>query len=760
MKRYLLLVILSTFIIVATNASSYSPAEDLNAAFGAGCSTNGAFSSTIDANAAAIKGMLDSMRNDDACKGLTPLFDSVTSDIKSSLDNRDSDQSNEESLSAYINDLNAAVAVEELKGSLADADYITALKAELQTKKIELLQVKRVQEYSAKTGSHQQIKHLYTATSVLMDGLISNKVCADKYPNILAQIGAQILKISSDYTTGLTGSPLMAAGTIVDKLVTFVRDFKLASSMNDIEQENLGRAIGCAFESISKTYCQARDVDLVAKKQAAIKDSVPSCGWEGVDLIGRDMSIFLDWVSRLYAGSEPSSTSQAYEQITGSARRCQLDTLDKRLQGAFADTEKKLNQTTDSIKKQQILIALLTTDVVPEIKSNSNSRIESDSSVSESDGPIEDAFAEDQRCGALAYFYTSGNKRKCAIQNSEECMACVQRENPGISLDLNNISATWKILRAEAAENVSNIESRVKEQNPALVMALADDLSNNQRRPRNFLENARSYLQNILSDQNGIAQGAAKKTIELALSRVKCALELYNEYSSENSEKSFPSAVPSACQKVNNALPNKDAQYYVTNLSELLAPSGDTNSLTKEIKVIVKKDIDKKIESGQIDESLAAIMKLSTTDSLSEFLKDYNQNFDMLESHISSVKSASRRQLKVIWDVFGDSFIERLKGLRADAANSSDEQKVLNKECARLLVLPFGSTFRGEEFEMPSEVTKYCKGCVYESSYANSGLSINFDTLSKHSFEERACVLYDFFRKSELYVRKKPYELR
>ncbi|HLD99454.1 MAG TPA: hypothetical protein VJB59_04305 [Bdellovibrionota bacterium] len=733
-------------------ASGYSPASDLNAAFGGGCSTTGAFSSTLDANAAALKGMLDSMKSDDACKGLSPLFDSVSSDIVNSLESRNTSKYLEENLTAYINDLNAAIASEEEKGGSADADYLSALKAELNTKKIALLQTKSNQDYSAKTGSHEKIKHLYTATSALMDGLLNNAACAGKYPNVLAQIGAQILKISSDYSTGLTGSLLMAAGTVVDKLVTFIRGLKLAKPMNDLEQEHLGMALGCAFESLSRTYCQARDVQFVAQKHSRIQSS-PNCGWEGVDLVGRDMPAFLDWVSRTYAGSEPSSSSQATEKQSAITIRYQLDVLDTSLKGIFADAQKLLNQTADPDKKNQILIGLLSSRLVPLIQSYSyKTTYDSTGSQNVAVGPIGDAFSEDPNCGPLTYFYSSGAAKKCLPNSAagETCINCVQRVYGDQAPDLGKISATWNTLRALSALNVSNREALVMEQSPALVLTLADTLGANQRRPRFFLDNAKVYLQNLLDSNDPISQGSAKKTVSLALSRVKCALEYLDEYST--GVKQLAANEPSSCSPDPGAPAQKDAQYYVSRLSQLLAPSGDTNSLSKEINVIVKKDIDRKIADGQIDEALAAIMKLSTTDSLSEFLKDYDQNLDMLDSHVTNVKSASKRQMKAVWDVFEDEIIGRLKGLSAD--KDPIAQKSLNLECARMLVVPFGATFRGKIFKLPDDVAKYCKGRKFESMYHKSKLVIDFNSMIHKSPEDRVCVVYDFFRKSKLYSQK------
>lgn len=49
------------------------------------------------------------------------------------------------------------------------------------------------------------------------------------------------------------------------------------------------------------------------------------------------------------------------------------------------------------------------------------------------------------------------------------------------------------------------------------------------------------------------------------------------------------------------------------------------------------------------------------------------------------------------------------------------------------------------------DTSKYCSGKVYKSIYDKSGIKMDFNELSSKSYPDRACAVYDFYRKSYLY---------
>ena len=202
------------------------------------------------------------------------------------------------------------------------------------------------------------------------------------------------------------------------------------------------------------------------------------------------------------------------------------------------------------------------------------------------------------------------------------------------------------------------------------------------------------------------------------------------------------------------ALPNSAnlPDQIVSELSVLIAPSGDSNHIGNEIAAIVKNDIDSRIKSGKLDDKMSAILQLSTSDSLNEFING-NSNRAGLEGQISGAKSLTKSNLESFGNTFSDQIEINLQSLLAESADDSDAKQTLGLMCVRLAGLPQAPKFRSSQssiFGGAKEISidQYCKGQSFNVPTMHTKLS--YDDMKKMSFNQRACSVYDFFRSSRL----------
>jgi hypothetical protein len=236
-----------------------------------------------------------------------------------------------------------------------------------------------------------------------------------------------------------------------------------------------------------------------------------------------------------------------------------------------------------------------------------------------------------------------------------------------------------------------------------------------------FLYDARTYLQHLISETDGIAKGNVLKTINLSLKRIDSVIEKLE-----------------ASAKDSGAKPED----FTKDLADLLAPSSDTYYIPRELSTIVKHDIDVKLANGKIDKNLALILQLSTSDSLSELMNNYG-SLEALRNQVRGAKKLTKANLDAVGKVFSGNILNILDSLQQSAKNDSDARDDLNLFCIQTLLIPSSPIIDG------NDLSKYCGGAKYQSLYGNVG-ALDFNNLANKSYEERACSVYDFYRKARL----------
>jgi|GEM_PF-3420672 len=715
----------SVFVSVSARAESYDPTDDLIAAFGGQCSSSGDLTDAALSQSGALKGVISAIKNDTACQSLIPLANNMETDLAATLQNR----SEEENLGHNVDDLNAALQVELAKPS-RDLTYIGALQAELASERIQLVRAKQDTSRSLKQKPNVAAQNFYAHSTAFLDGLAASSDCVNKHPNILAQAGAQILKSSADFASGMTGSVLLTAGGAIDHFVQFIRNYEISKAQRGLINARMSHALGCTFEGLASTYCRARDLRLVVEANKNAQTQA-SCGTvaEGTNLLSRDLAAFQAFVDSIYAGSPASGAATATEKTGVITLRSGLENLKVTLDGDTSGGEKNYESSHTPAEKNNATRALLqklTNDVIQKMNVNLSVNGGNYSQT----GPIGDTFSSDPTCGVLTYYYTRGASQACirdvsdGFDPSTSCMTCINRKFPTAGLPtIAEIKTTSKTILGFGNDYVSRQEGIYKQNNPQLALSTSETYGPNQKSARDFLANATTYLEHLKAEPGGIYSGTGsqmRKTIDNSLDRIKKVQESLDASRSGTGD-------PADTTK---------------NIVGLVAPGSDTNYIPRELSLIVKQDLDTKLAAGKIDPQLSLILELSTSDSLSEFMDSY-KGLESIRTQIRDAKRLTRENLDSVGKIFGENINDILQKMTKDAEGSPDAKDDLALFCVQTLLIPAAPKVEG------ANVTKYCKNTSYKPLDSKSK-SLDFNDLAQKSYDERACSVYDFYRRERL----------
>lgn len=718
MKKILLLVLLSVPAV-----ADYDPSDDLNMFFGASCeSFNGPQNGMAAAQAGYIKTIISSKMSNPACAGVSAALESL-----GKLDLGNLQQENEMELSIeQLRDqsqlLEATLRAEEAKAS-PDTDYIDDLKMSLRDINIQLIKSKASPNAISKQRRLDAIDSLHKYTLNLFTELEMSAKCSGEHPNLGAQVGAQVLSLTSHFASGFMAPILMAAGSVIDRYVKYLKNRPLANQYKKVVDSRMSQAIGCGIEGLAATYCQARDMQAVVKYTATNVTTFQSNAEctpqdQGAKLIGIDLPSFSSWVSRLTAGSAPTSPAQGTEKKEAVQLKADFEKSIIDLDGRLAKSTRKLAGGGGVDQKAEL--TSLIKDMTAIVKAGMGRWTSDDT---KSIGPYSALFATDPSCGPMAFLYTNGANKQCQLLNeTEDCLQCVQRLYGGGTdkvPTLEELKNAKKVLVDSAGPSIAAETALSQESNPQLVLTKAFGLGSNNRRPIDFLFGAKTYL-GYLKDQDLFKTGARAETVADLIKRVDESVCILSPET-----KDCPvSALKSAADKV-------------TALTDIVSPSRDLFYISNALYELVKQDLDERINKGTVDKSLALVMQLSAADSLGELVS--NQiGLDSSNSKAMYAKGQTLKNLQSMGDLFSGQIVEGLKNAK------QENSETLALDCARALSIPSAPMFG------KNDITKYCSGQVW-TSIRDPSIKLSFDDIVKvKPTSERTCSIYDFYRKSKV----------
>ena len=223
-RRALLVISFHLLLSQLALANGYDPTNDLFFAFGSKCKGKGPINSAAFNDGASLKYTIESIRDDNACKGISgALTDIEALNIPQLLKERVA-ENDLEYMSMQANDLELAIQA-ELRSSTPDVAYITALKKELVITKVNVAKSQKLSNQEKTRKRLETIDNYQKYSNILFSRLKQSDQCLVKNPNLAAQIGAQVLGLGSTLASGLVGSLMLATGNMIDNFVSFFRGF-------------------------------------------------------------------------------------------------------------------------------------------------------------------------------------------------------------------------------------------------------------------------------------------------------------------------------------------------------------------------------------------------------------------------------------------------------------------------------------------------------------------------------------------------------
>lgn len=726
------LIIIIVMLPFGLFAAPYDPTNDLLFAFGSRCNSNGVINERAMSDGSTLKHISESIKNDPSCNGLSGALNDISSlNIPELLKDKNS-QDDLEYLSMQSNDLELAIQAEQ-KQSTPDAEYLTVLKNELITTKVNLAKSRKNSNFDRTRKRLDTIQNFQKYSTALFSRLSQSNQCIQKNPNLSAQIGAQLLGLGSTLASGVVGALMLATGNLIDNFISYFREKDLGDKISEITNNRLGEAIGCTFEGLAHTYCQARDVETVIKMNKNKSESnVTRPNWmDGIGVMGQDAQSYIDWITKLDAGAPAGTTGRATDKKTALAAQSDLRALKIDIDGILNTAKNNISQSSNKAQATQKIVSDLAARISPmAVCSPTGCPVT---------GPFLEDFSADPSCGAYIYLFSKGaeKSRRAGDPGTSPCMTYIGA-NYTSPLNLeSDIEPLIHNLMNSAETRVNILVSQVNESNPELVLSKVDNRSNNRRTAREFLNGSVAYLDNLLNDTTSIA---AKKNQKELIEKTKMQIVHSLEILDKELEPVDPQNPSGPTKKV-------AASDKISRLSNKLIPLGDTFAIPKALSEIINQDIDHKMSRGEIDQNVAQLMQLSSNDSLGELIK-YYLGLEAAKTQARSAKELTKTNITSFSQVFSKNLVNRMEKLFKDSKDDPDASESLALLCMQTLSVP-ESPLIGD-----ADVKKYCSGRTYNSIYDKSGLKMNYDTLSKKPYHERVCAVYDFYRSSYLYGLK------
>lgn len=729
------LIFILCSVQLAKADQSYDPTSDLLFAFGSRCQSVGSISSGALNDSVSIRNLIQTIRSDANCSGIAGALSSIESLNIDALLNDKTMKDDQEYLASHAGDLEIAIAA-ETKQNPVDQEYVDALKAELVATKVKIIKSKNDPNREQQKKKLETIRNFQKYSNALFAKLKSSDQCLQSRPSLAAQIGAQVLGLGSTLTSGVVGSLMLATGNLVDNFISFYRDKKINGSLKQGSSVALGEALGCSFEGMATTYCQARDVQTIISVNDKVrgKDVTPPTWLDGVDAVGQSMPAYENWAGTIDAGSPAGTAGRASDKKSAKQSQNDLSLVKIDLDQIFSESKHNLSHAETNEKRLDITRKALN-DMAEKMKPERQCTQTSCVSV----GPFLPVFASDPDCGPYIFLYSKGvdKTRKDSSQTScTQYVASTYNPPPDLNVD---VGPVLDLVMSEANSYVDSKLSQVNESNPNLVLTKIDALTANGHSAREFLQAAIAYFDRLLQDPQSISRKPLQRSlIEKTKKQLQNALQV-----SERVEIPIIQTIPATIVRMVPV----DASQNVADISRELIPNGDKSAVPKAISEIINQDIDDKIKRGELDQNLSLLMRLSASDSLSELIRFY-VGVEPARAQARSSKELTKNNLNVLAGVFNSSLKERFEKLKKAAKSDLEQAENLALLCMQALAIP----------DAPKvgdlELNEYCKGAVYYSHAEKSQIKMDYNELLTKDYSERACAVYDFYRKVKLYDLK------
>lgn len=742
-------------------APPYDPTNDLNAAFGARCSTAGPLRDDALAKMQSLRSVILQIRAAPECQGLAGSLDALNASLTDGFETwAQSERQQEVQYRREASDLELAISRERERGGLADPDWIAALRTRLRDRQLALIELGPFRSARLAEERARTLDRLRPSLADLISGLQANAQCLVKQPALGAQLASQLLATSSTLAPGLVGLGVYSASSLASRLIGALRNLSLDRAVRDLSRAPLLDAVGCSWESMAATYCESRDYRVLVERTAALQTHTPAPEADLLNLLSRDSEMFLNFAQRLVSGSEPVSDFQADAQNRALDQRFGVIRLKRELLGEIGRVRQILNQTGgESSEERANLVRALADELGERLICNRFDRGNTACNT-----PVQQVFSLTPDCGPRIYFRSPGDEEAF---NFEEGTDNILRSNCGAyindkfakqvpSLEQLTLRVTRITRRLEEAANGQ--VAVVFEDNPFAAFQLIEQTNSLGRSAIAFLHGAKRFLENARLHVPSWA--APYRAMEAALRGAPSATHLYTLIKSlPSTDAAQLNLIEDTYRRVTTAIrlyesikssarvTREETVRVLDSLSELLAWNANPVVLVTAIESIARQDLFNLLRERSLDDQVNFLMQISATGGLTELLRPTSRGVDAARAQIDTAQTLSYANLLNSGRVFINSFkqgVELLeKGQRS--AGPAAGMGMIALACARLLLVP------DELWKNSGDIQRICGPAVFQSVFKERNASITFAEHRALPWDQRVCVVFDFFRSSRLY---------
>lgn len=690
-------------------------AQSLFSAFSAGCQSVGPLTFEATSQANAIRALIESIRNDNDCKDWASNIELLSSQM---VGLRVPPQyENIDSLSAKITELTDLISLET---NLTTRNELALQLASLKIESLYLGQNSDEYLWTSRTSRLRQVDYYLNTFN---SSVYANSKCINKYPGIFLELGGQLLSTAASASPwgAAVGTGLLGVGSVSNLLIDLIKGNLFGATLRKLKTNTLSTAYMCALETVSNTYCSAQNTYQRIQDVAESNITVYSPNWQGL-LILENLFYFNTWMLRVISGTPSGNlaTAQIKNEVIDLRSKNQRDF--EEIPAIIKEGEQELRSSP--IEESESIRYQIINSIVKRISANQDDPKRN---------PYGKSFVKDPSCGPLFFFFSPTDERNSKIPPFTSCITYIQ----GLNLSVPNISEIQRKANIILQEGKSYVDLRfamVKETDPEIVL-LEGEKNAPFGRPSPFelIHKIQIYFDGILKKYESILEPNTSYTI----------IQTINEITKVEEEIAKPLAhgdIPLEAKK--------DAHLRLEFIQRILAPDNKDTFLAERIKEVVSFEIRRKLQDGEMPDSLNDLLLLAINDEVDNVTRFTDINLETKKYDVLGAMRTSMVNLETLGKVFENQLERMFSDLSKDIRRYPSEASTkltLDRLCILSLTIP--------QLKKMKFIPRYCQGRKMGSIYAPNEIKIEFDELSNAPFQERSCGYYEYLRRNSIRSR-------
>lgn len=717
MFRYLSIIVL--LFVSSKIMAEVDISEPLFMAFQNGCSSHGPMARTAREQTNALKEIIKSVQEDKDCKIWANQVSSLISDLNFSPINPQSRELND--LSSQMTALTEALA-NESNPLIADT-----LAMALADKKIESILMANSSQENLWSNRLTPINSFTNFTNQMNGTLKSNVGCFNKYPGLIMQVGGQILQSAGPLNLwgSVAGAGLTGLGALFNLLIDLIQGSRFARSMRKLKKTSLTSALSCSLETLSNTYCHAKNVRNRIDEVVQSNINLNHPNWRGL-LLSDNIFNFTLWVQRVVSGTPSGNIAVAETKKKVIELRANYEKDLEEVNAILTDGERELNNSrTSDLESLTIqLLKILAKEFTPDKEDPKSS-------------PYVNSFTRNYDCGPLYYFYSPTGDRNPKKPPFTRCQDFIDSQGFPVP-SLSTIREKSKVLLDEGRIYVDFRFSLVKEIDPVLVLLEAErKVGQRKLSPLNFLKRTKTYLKKLKEKYHDQLTPHMGHTLVQTENLLQKALKIFY--------------TPIIIEPENNFESKIIASKKLESIQDLIAPQMKSNFLAERLKPLISFEIRQKIKDHEIPEVIREFLLLSLGDEISNLEMYSGLNLEETKYDAAEAMKTSITNIEAIADVFKNPLKNIFLHLNKEIKKYPNEESikiVKNRLCILTLTIPQINERRIRGFKF---IKKNCQASEVRSIYNKKDIYIKFKDHSKGNYNQRACQYYDYMKRNDMY---------